>query len=88
MTIQVQSMRVRRGIQPTGVPEGGMEGRTGWERLIQMALAIYLVPALLAVLLVGGIGMLVLAAARAITWIARGPEVGPRKPMDPGPSSS
>jgi hypothetical protein len=88
MTIQVQSMRVRRGIEPTGVPEGGLEGRTGWERLIQMALAITLVPALLVVLLVGGIGMLLLAVARAITWIARGPEVGPRKPLGPGSSSS
>jgi hypothetical protein len=84
MSIQVRSMRVRQGIQP----EGGLEGRTGWGRLIQMALAIYLVPALLVVLLVGGIGMLVLGAARAITWIARGPAAGPRKPLDPGSSSS
>ena len=80
MSIPVRSMRVQRRIQPTGV----LEGRTGWGWLIQMALAIYLVPALLVVLLVGGIGMLVLAAARAITWMARGPEVGPRKPLDPG----
>jgi len=87
MSIQVQSMRVRRRIQSTGAPEGGLEGRTGWGWLIQMALAIYLVPALLVVLLVGGIGMLVLAIARAIIWIARGPAVGPRKPLDPGSSS-
>jgi hypothetical protein len=84
MSIPVRSMRVPRRIQPAGV----VEGRTGWGWLIQMALAIYLVPALLVVLLVGGIGMLVLAVARAITWIARGPEVGPRKPLDPSSSSS
>jgi hypothetical protein len=88
MSIQVQSMRVQGRIQPTGMPEGELEGRTGWGRLIQMALAIYLVPALLVVLLVGGIGMLILGAARAITWIARGPAAGPRKPLDPGSSSS
>ena len=41
-------------------------------------------PALLVVLLVGGIGMLVLAVARAITWIARGPAVGPGSPVEPG----
>jgi hypothetical protein len=53
-----------------------------------MALAIYLVPALLLVLLVGGIGLLALGAARATTWIARGPEVGPRTPSDPGSFNS
>lgn len=88
MTIQVRSMRVQRRIQPAGAPDGGLEGRTGWERLIQMMLAIYLAPALLLVLLVGGIGLLVLGAARAITRIAQGPEAGPREPLDPGPSSS
>ena len=87
MSIQVQSMRVRR-IGPTGVPEGGLEGRTGWGRLVQMVLAIYLVPALLLVLLVGGIGLLVVGAARATTWLARGRDVGPRTPSDPGSPAS
>jgi hypothetical protein len=37
-----------------------------------MILALYLTPALLAILLVGGIGLLVLAVARTITWIVCG----------------
>jgi hypothetical protein len=53
-----------------------------------MALAIYLVPALLMVLLVGGIGLLILGASRAITRIVHGPEAGARKPLDPGSSPS
>jgi hypothetical protein len=36
-------------------------------RLIQMALAIYLVPALLLVLVVGGVGMLVVTVGRLFT---------------------
>ena len=36
-------------------------------RLIQMALALYLVPALLIVLVVGGVGMLVLTVGRLFT---------------------
>ncbi len=36
-------------------------------RLIQMGLALYLVPALLIVLVVGGVGVLVLTTARCLT---------------------
>jgi len=36
-------------------------------RLIQMALALYLIPALLIVLVVGGVGMLVLTVGRLLT---------------------
>jgi hypothetical protein len=46
-------------------------------------LALYLTPALLVVLLVGGVGMLVLAVARAITSIVHGPEAWPRSPVGP-----
>jgi hypothetical protein len=53
-----------------------------------MVLALYLVPALLVVLLVGGIGMLVLAAARTITTIVHGPKAWTRGPVKPGSSSS
>jgi hypothetical protein len=80
MTIQVRTVRAQPGIQPPGAMG---EGRFGGGRLIQMALALYLVPALLVVLLVGGVGLVVLAAARTITWIARGPKVGTRSPIDP-----
>jgi hypothetical protein len=41
-------------------------------RLIPIVLAFYLTPALLLVLLVGGIGMLVVAVARAINRIIHG----------------
>ena len=84
MSIQVRSMRVQRRIEPAGVPRR-LEGRTGWGRLVQMALAIYLVPALLLVLLVGGIGLLVLGTAGH--HLDRGPEIGPRPPSDPGSST-
>jgi hypothetical protein len=41
----------------------------GAGRLIQILLALYLVPALLVVLLVGGIGMLVLAISRLVSTV-------------------
>jgi hypothetical protein len=48
-----------------------MDNRSDWTdlagRLIQMALALYLLPALLIVLVVGGVGMLVLAVGRSLT---------------------
>ena len=59
--------------------EEGVRPRPG--RLIPIILALYLTPALLVVLLVGGIGMLVLAVARAITSIVYGPEACPRSPV-------
>ena len=42
-----------------------------------MALALYLTPALLVVLLVGGLGLLARAVARTITSIGHGPDAGP-----------
>jgi hypothetical protein len=41
-------------------------------RLIQVALALYLLPALLVVLAVGSIGMLVVAASRLFAGLVRG----------------
>jgi len=58
-------------------------GRLRPGRLIPIFLALYLTPALLVVLLVGGVGMLVLAVARAITSIVHGPEAWPRSPVGP-----
>jgi hypothetical protein len=84
MFTPVRPVRAQARIQPPGAMAARSEGRLGWGRVIQIALALYLVPALLVVLLVGGIGMLVLAAARAITWIARGPGPRPRSPAEPG----
>lgn len=62
---------------PRGVAAAAGPHRPG--RLIPILLALYLTPALLVVLLVGGVGMLVLAVARAIAAVASGP-VGPAPP--------
>jgi hypothetical protein len=42
-------------------------------RLIQIALALYLIPALLVVLAVGGVGMMVLVVGRLVTDPVREP---------------
>jgi hypothetical protein len=42
-------------------------------RLIQIALALYLIPALLVVLAVGGVGTIMLAVGRLFTVPVRGP---------------
>jgi hypothetical protein len=42
-------------------------------RVIQVALAIYLLPALLVVLSVGSVGMLVLAGRRLVSGVVRAP---------------
>jgi hypothetical protein len=56
------------------------------DRFVPIILAIYLIPALLVVLAVGGIGLAVLAVARAVTSVLHGREVRPRSPV--GPASS
>ncbi len=60
----------------------------GLSRLIEVALALYLVPVLLAVLVVGGCGMLVLAVARTLSTIVYGPARWPRTPVGPSTSLS
>jgi hypothetical protein len=50
----------------------------GLNQLIPVALALYLTPVLLIVLVVGGIGMLVLAVVRTFTALARRPDIWPR----------
>jgi hypothetical protein len=71
MLIQGRSVRAGAGM-PRGAAWGGRAGRLRPGRLIPIILAFYLTPALLLVLLVGGIGMIVLAIARAITSIIHG----------------
>jgi anti-sigma factor RsiW len=61
------------------------EGTAWWIRLIQIALALYLIPALLVVLLVGGVGLLVLGAARLLAVVWRGPAGRPQTPVGPAP---
>jgi hypothetical protein len=77
MLIQGQSVRARVEMRPQAAVRGGRAGTLRTDRLVGIILAIYLTPALLLVLLVGGIGMLVLAAARAITSFVRGREARP-----------
>jgi hypothetical protein len=80
--MRFRSVPAKAGMGTWGVGTGG-EGQPGVGRLIPIILALYLTPALLAVLLMGGVGMLVLAIARAITSIVHGPEAWPRSPVGP-----
>lgn len=68
-------------------PEDGGTGPGIPGRLLTGLLAVYLTPALLVVLLIGGAGMLMLAAARAIASMADGAEPRPHSPFGPGPSA-
>lgn len=84
MSIRFRSVQARAGMPPRLAAGGESGGRPRRERLIPIILALYLTPALLVVLLVGGIGMLILAVARAITSIVHGPEAWPHSPVGPG----
>ncbi len=66
---------------PRPASGGESAGRFHPGRLVPVILALYLTPALLVVLLVGGIGMLILAVARTIASIVDGPEARPRSPV-------
>jgi hypothetical protein len=77
----------RFGDSPVLVQELGGQGQPAvthrLDRVVQAALALYLIPALLIVLVVGGIGMVVLAVVRLLTWVTRGPSIRPRTPLGP-----
>ena len=77
MSIQVRLVQAQAGERPSAIAAVGSAGLTVRGGLIPMVLALYLTPALLVVLLVGGLGLLVLAVARTITSIVRGPDAGP-----------
>jgi hypothetical protein len=70
MPANTRMMRTRTGRTAIADPEG--PSRPG--RLIPIIVALYLSPALLVVLVVGGIGLLVLGIARAIAFVLHGPE--------------
>ena len=57
-------------------------------RLIQVTLALFLTPALLVVLVVGGMGAAVLGVARLFTVALHGPARWPQPPAGPPPLSS
>jgi hypothetical protein len=88
MTTQLRSAPLRAIGRMSGDVDGQAPGATGLGRLIQVVLALYLIPALLIVLLVGGIGMLVLAVARVFTAVVYGPDSWPRTPVGPRTLSS
>jgi hypothetical protein len=83
MSIRFRSVQAQAEMPPRSAQGGESAGRLRPGRLIPILLALYLTPALLVVLLVGGIGMLVLAVARAIMSIVHGPEAWPRNPVGP-----
>jgi hypothetical protein len=72
MSIQVRFVRARPGERPSAIAAVGSAGMTVGGRLIPMALALYLTPVLLVVLLVGGLGLLVLSFVRGPLFLVRG----------------
>lgn len=71
------------GMRPRGAAGCGWAGALRPGGLIPIMLALYLTPALLAVLLVSGVGVLVLAIARTVTSFLCGRESWPRGPFGP-----
>jgi hypothetical protein len=65
------------------VTAGGPDRAGGLSRLVRVTLALYLIPALLIVLVVGVGGMLILTVARVLITIAWGPIIWPRTPVGP-----
>jgi hypothetical protein len=72
MSISLRALRVGPRTGPRGASAKGSDGASVHGRLVQAALAVYLLPALLIVLLVGGIGLIILAVGQVAGWIARG----------------
>jgi hypothetical protein len=71
MSTQLRALRIRPGIPPRRASAQGTDRVSVRGRILQATLAVYLIPALLVVLLVGGIGLLILAVGQAVGWIAR-----------------
>ena len=86
MTTQLRSARFRGIGRMSGATDGQAQGAVRLGRLIQVALALYLIPVLLIVLVVGGIGMLVLAVARRSQRSCTGRAVGLALRSDEEPS--
>jgi hypothetical protein len=75
-TVMITEQRLTR-LRPIALLLASHDGRPVVSdragRVIQIALAIYLMPALLVVLVVGGIGMMVLAVGRLVSGPVREP---------------
>jgi hypothetical protein len=85
MSTHLRTTRFRIPVAASGAFSDRSEGTAWLCRLIQIALALYLIPALLIVLVVGVIGMVVLAAARLLTMVLGGKAVRPQPPVEPPP---
>lgn len=72
MSIQVRLVQAQAVERPSAIAAAGSAGMTVRGRLIPMALALYLTPALLVVLLVGGLGLLVLSVVGGLLSVVRG----------------
>jgi hypothetical protein len=72
MIAEQRSARLRNAARVSAPHESRSVTGDQASRLIQIALALYLVPALLIVLAVGGVGMIVLAVGRLFTVPVRG----------------
>jgi hypothetical protein len=72
MITQSRSARVRAVTRDSEIVFNRLDCSDLAGRLIQMALAFYLIPALLIVLVVGGMGMLVLTVSRLFTGPIQG----------------
>ena len=83
MSTHLRTARFRIPVAVSGAIPDRSEGTAGLCRLIQIALALYLIPALLVVLVVGGIGMVVLTAARLVTAAWGGSAGRPQPPVGP-----
>jgi hypothetical protein len=68
--------------------DGQPVGVRGLSRLVQVVLALYLIPVLLIVLAIGGCGMLILAGVRAFTTLMAGRSSWPRTSVRPASLSS
>lgn len=88
MSTQLRSTQLGGVGRTSGAMDGPSSGMGRLSRLVQVALALYLIPALLIVLVVGGCGLLVLAVARALTTVVYGPASWPHTPVGPRSSLS
>jgi hypothetical protein len=88
MSTQLPTTRFQMPVEVSEAVQGRPKDTVWFSRLIQIALALYLIPALLVVLVAGGIGMVILAAARLLTAVLGGSAGGPRPPSGPSSLSS
>ena len=83
MLAQLQSSRRRVvAMSPTSM-DGALKATPSWERLVRVGLALYLLPALLAVVFVSVVGMLLLVMGRRITDIVGSQACHPRTSFGP-----